>query len=45
MATADSIELPGGRFSMGSTGFFPEEAPVVEVEVEALSIDTGSIRR
>jgi len=39
MATGDSIELPGGRFSMGSTGFYPEEAPVEEVTVDAFSID------
>jgi formylglycine-generating enzyme len=39
MATADSIELPGGRFRMGATGFYPEEEPVVEVEVDGFSID------
>jgi formylglycine-generating enzyme required for sulfatase activity len=39
MATADSIELPGGRFSMGSAAFYPEEGPVVEVKVDAFSID------
>ena len=39
MATADSIELPGGRCRMGSTGFYPEEEPVVEVEVDGFCID------
>jgi formylglycine-generating enzyme len=39
MGSGDPIELPGGRFRMGSTGFYPEEEPVREVEVDGFSID------
>lgn len=39
MAGGDTIELPGGKFRMGSTGFYPEEEPVREVEVDGFSID------
>lgn len=31
--------IPGGRFRMGSDRFYPEEAPVVEVRVDAFLID------
>ena len=33
------VELPGGTFRMGSDRFYPEEAPVREVEVEGFWID------
>lgn len=33
------IELAAGTFRMGSTDFYPEEAPVHEVTVEAFSIE------
>ena len=36
---ADMAWLPGGTFRMGSERFYPEEAPVREVEVDAFWID------
>jgi formylglycine-generating enzyme required for sulfatase activity len=33
------VELPGGSFLMGSTDFYPEEAPVHPVTVEPFSIE------
>jgi formylglycine-generating enzyme required for sulfatase activity len=33
------VQIPGGRFRMGSTGFYPEEAPVREVELGTFAID------
>ncbi len=33
------IQIPAGRFRMGSVGFYPEEGPVREVEVAGFSID------
>ena len=33
------IELPAGSFWMGSADFYPEEAPVREVEIAAFAID------
>lgn len=33
------IELPGGSFAMGSTDFYPEEAPVHTVTVSALAVE------
>lgn len=33
------IGVPGGQLRMGSAGAYPEEAPVVEIEVEAFEID------
>ena len=38
-ASQDPVELPGGEFAMGSNEFYPDEAPVRRVAVEALSID------
>src|SRR4051794_11688897 len=43
-------EVPGGAFAMGSEDFYPEEAPVRRVEVEAFWIDerpvtVGQFRR
>ncbi len=37
------IEIPAGRFHMGSAGFYPEEAPVREVQLEAFAIDGGPV--
>ena len=31
--------IPGGAFRMGSTAFYPEEAPVTTVEVAGLWVD------
>ena len=33
------IQIPGGTFAMGSDDFYPEEAPVHEVEVDGFWID------
>ncbi len=33
------IELPGGTFQMGSTAFYPEEAPVHSATVAAFAIE------
>jgi formylglycine-generating enzyme len=38
-ALKDMVALPGGTFRMGSDRFYPEEAPVREVEVEGFWID------
>jgi sulfatase modifying factor 1 len=43
MSVADMVEVPGGRFRMGSEYFYPEEAPVREVEVGPFSIDRGPV--
>ena len=33
------VELPGGSFRMGSTSFYPEEAPIHTVTVGAFAIE------
>jgi sulfatase modifying factor 1 len=38
-AFKDMVEVPGGRFRMGSDRFYPEEAPVREVSVDGFWID------
>ena len=43
MIVADMVEVPGVRFRMGSEAFYPEEAPVREVEVGPFSIDRGPV--
>ena len=43
MLPADMIKLPAGRFTMGSARFYPDEAPVREVEVGAFAIDQGPV--
>ena len=35
----DLVELPGGSFRMGSTSFYPDEAPVHTVTVAAFAIE------
>jgi len=35
----EMIQIPGGIFAMGSDDFYPEEAPVHEVEVDGFWID------
>ena len=37
MVGAGMVEIPAGRFRMGSVGFYPEEGPVREVEVVSRS--------
>ncbi len=36
---ADLVELPGGAFRMGSTSFYPEEAPIHTATVAAFAIE------
>lgn len=43
MGGPEMIEIPAGRFRMGSTGFYAEEAPAREVQVDAFAIDRGPI--
>ena len=43
MDRSDTVEIPAGRFRMGSDAFYPEEAPVREVEVGAFAIDRGPV--
>jgi formylglycine-generating enzyme required for sulfatase activity len=40
---AAMIEIPAGRFAMGSERFYPDEGPVREVEVDAFAIDRGPV--
>ena len=43
-AVADRmVDIAGGRFWMGSDGFYPEEGPVREVEVQVFAIDRGPL--
>jgi hypothetical protein len=37
MVGAGMVEIPAGRFRMGSVGFYPEEGPVREAEVVSRS--------
>lgn len=37
------IQIPAGSFRMGSADFYPEEAPVREVEVSGFAIDRGPV--
>ncbi|WP_218853397.1 formylglycine-generating enzyme family protein [Microbacterium immunditiarum] len=37
------IELPGGAFLMGSDRFYPEEGPVVQVQVDAFTMDRYAV--
>jgi formylglycine-generating enzyme required for sulfatase activity len=41
--TVAMVEIPAGRFTMGSTGFYAEESPVREVEVDTFAIDRGPV--
>jgi formylglycine-generating enzyme len=43
MSREDMVEIPAGRFRMGSADFYPEEAPVHEVEVSSFAIDRGPV--
>lgn len=43
MAVSEMVEIPAGRFRMGSDRFYPEEQPVREVEVDAFAIDRGPV--
>ena len=37
------VRIEGGTFRMGSDRFYPEEAPVRDVHIEAFSIDTHTV--
>jgi len=43
MKGEDMVEIPAGRFRMGSADFYPEEGPVREVEVGGFAIDRGPV--
>ena len=43
VAAGEMVPLPGGRFRMGSERFYPEEAPVREVEVDGFAIDRSPV--
>jgi formylglycine-generating enzyme required for sulfatase activity len=37
------VDISAGRFTMGSTGFYAEEGPVRDVDVDAFAIDRGPV--
>jgi formylglycine-generating enzyme len=37
------VEIPAGRFTMGADRFYPEEAPVREVQLDGFAIDRGPV--
>ena len=37
------VEIPAGSFRMGSAGFYPEEAPVREVEIDGFAMERGPV--
>jgi sulfatase modifying factor 1 len=39
----DMAWIPGGSFSMGSTQFYPEEAPVQRVTIDGFWMDTSTV--
>src|SRR3954469_14392106 len=41
--TAAMARIPGGTFRMGAEGFYPEEAPVHRVTVDAFWIDRAPV--
>jgi formylglycine-generating enzyme required for sulfatase activity len=43
MDAEEMVRIPAGRFRMGQTGFYAEEEPVREVEVEGFLIDRGPV--
>jgi formylglycine-generating enzyme len=42
-APPDMLWIPGGRFRMGSEGFYPEERPVHEVSVDGFWMDRYAV--
>lgn len=40
---ADMVDLAGGEFTMGSSAFYPEEAPPRRVRVDPFAIDRGPV--
>ncbi len=43
ISTDGMIAIPGGTFAMGSTRFYPEEAPVRQVRVDGFRIDATPV--
>jgi sulfatase modifying factor 1 len=43
MRGTEMVEIPQGTFWMGSVDFYPEEAPVREIEVGGFAIDRGPV--
>lgn len=43
MTTGDLVQIPAGRFRMGSADFYPEEGPVREIEVGGFAIQRGPV--
>jgi len=43
MNRAEMVEIPAGRYRMGSDRFYPEEGPVREVQIDAFAIDRGPV--
>jgi formylglycine-generating enzyme required for sulfatase activity len=43
MIREDMLQIPPGRFRMGSADFYPEEAPVRDVEVGGFAVDRGPV--
>jgi formylglycine-generating enzyme len=39
----DVVEIPAGRFRMGSDAFYPEEGPVRELEITGVRIQSGPV--
>ena len=42
-ANGEMVRIEGGSFAMGSDRFYPEEAPVREISVDAFSIDAHAV--
>ena len=43
MTGLEMVEIPAGRFQMGSVDFYPEEGPVREVDIGPVAIDRGPV--
>jgi len=43
MTRQDMVDIPAGRFRMGSEDFYPEEGPAREIEVDAFAIDRAPV--
>jgi formylglycine-generating enzyme required for sulfatase activity len=43
MVGAEMVEIPSGRFRMGSGDFYSEEGPVHEVDVEGFAVDRDPV--
>ena len=43
MNSDDMVEIPGGRFRMGSTDYYPEEGPVREARIGSFAIQRAPV--